>query len=677
MEESCPLSAILQEMRCLRATIVLIFINLIAVKAASPLEKGLLPFSDSALTKSVPLSGSWLFYWNSTFEDFSKQKIQLGPEYIQVPANWQTIGHERQGYGLYVLRVVWKRDSTQALALRVPSVCSAYRLYIDGKLSGKAGTFGKSKAESAPEYFPQEFYFTPSKDTIEIAVEVCSYYYREGGLTYTPSLGTASVISKATSQSYIVSSFIIGLLILVVLYFGGFYLRNREDKKSLHFALLCLSAALRQSSVSEQIVLKQYFHCIPWEWLVKCEFISLFGLMCFSVLYFAHLFEEEKSVWVNKATGIVSSLLSLFVLVTPASISSYIIPPFLLYAFGILCFLLLVSIRALIKKRTFSVWFFLSCASIYVCGVNDILTSQGLIVSSYMLPAGIISFVFVNVVMLTSIYSKAFHDIERLSFELEEANRNQKRIIYERTLKLSEKTWELEKINDVKDKIFSIIAHDLRSPIKTLNAFLGLVVAEVGMTAQEFRTHLRRIQRDTESLNLTLENLLMWSRSQIQEVHTHPVDLDLAQVVDLCLSLYGLPAENKGVIMRSNVPEGLYIFADRDHLSLVLRNVLGNALKFSRTGGQINVNCQIHDHFVQIIVSDTGVGIPKEDLAKLFQLEGHYTRQGTTNERGTGLGLLLCKEYIEKNNGKIMIESEVGKGTTVIIELPATKELFD
>lgn len=662
-------------MRCLRATILLIFINLTALKAGTALENGVLLFDPTSSAAS--LNGRWDFYWHTTYDEFHAHRSSLKSERIIVPGNWRTLGHERQGYGLYVVHIILKNDSLQSLALRMPSVCNAYRLYIDGRLVGKAGTFGKNKAESSPEYFPQEFYFTPSKDTVEIAIEVSSFFYREGGLNYTPSFGTADAIGKATSRSYIVSSFIIGLLILVVLYFGAFYLRNRQDKKSLFFALLCLSAALRQSSVTEQIVLKQYFLDISWEWLVKCEFVSLFGLMCFSVLYFSYLFEKEKSQWVNNATSVISFLLTLFVLVTPASISSYVIPPFLLYAFCILCYLLIVSIRALINKRTFSGWFFLSCASIYICGVNDILTSQGLIVSNYMLPVGIISFVFVNVVMLTSLFSKAFHDIERLSSELEQANNNQKRIIYERTIKLSEKTWELEKINDVKDKIFSIIAHDLRSPIKTLNAFLSLIVLDSGLSMAELKSHLKRIQRDTESLNLTLENLLMWSRSQIQEVNTHPVDLEVVKVVNLCLSLYRLPAENKGVEMHSNVPEELYILVDKDHLSLVLRNVLGNALKFSRPGDQINVTTKIHDHFVQIIVSDTGIGIPRGQLAKLFQLEGHYTTQGTTNERGTGLGLLLCKEYIEKNNGKIFIESEEGKGTTVIIELPATKELFD
>jgi len=664
-------------MRSLRISVLLIFISLTSLKASSSLENGILFFTASLRSAPVSLNGKWLFYWNTTFQEYVRHGNSLRPESILVPSNWTTLGHERHGYGTYVLRVVVPRDSAQALGLRMPSVCNAYRLYIDGKLYGKAGVFGKSKAESAPEYFPQEFYFVPGKDTVEIAVEVSNYFYREGGLSYTPSLGTADAIRKVSSQSAITSSFIIGLLVLVVLYFGGFYCRNREDKKSLYFALLCVSAALRQSSVTEQIVLKQYFLDIPWEWLIKCEFISLFGLMSFSVLYFSHLFKEEKSQWVNNATSIISMLLAAFVLVTPATISSYIIPPFLLYAFSILCYLLIVSIRAVMNKRTFSGWFLVSCFSIYICGVNDILTSQGLIVSNYMLAAGIISFVFVNVVMLSSLFSNTFHDIERLSFELEEANSNQKRIIYERTIKLSEKTWELEKINDVKDKIFSIVAHDLRSPIKTLNAFLALVVSEVGLTATELRTHLKRIQRDTESLNLTLENLLMWSRSQIQEVNTHQVDLELSQVIDLCMGLYRLPAENKGVTILSNVPEELYIRVDKEHLSLVLRNVLGNALKFSHAGDQISISTKIHDHFVQIIVSDTGIGIPKEQLDKLFRLEGHHTTHGTTNEKGTGLGLLLCKEYIEKNGGTILIESEVGQGTTVIIELPATKELFD
>jgi signal transduction histidine kinase len=367
----------------------------------------------------------------------------------------------------------------------------------------------------------------------------------------------------------------------------------------------------------------------------------------------------------------------LFVLVTPASVSSYVIPPFLFFSFATLCYLLFIAIQGVVLKRKFSIWFLLGYVVIFLCGVNDILNSQELIYSTYLLPISIIGFVFVNVIILILLLSDALYKTEKLSVELEQANRNQKQVIFDRTIRLSEKSYELEKTNEVKDNIFSIIAHDLRAPIKSLRAFLSIAALDNTITISELKTHLRKIQRDTESLNLTLDNLLMWSRSQIKGVSIQQTDLEVAHLINLNLDLYRLAAENKEVKIRSTVPEGLYLHADKDHMNLVLRNIIGNALKFTQSGGQIVVSSRVHDHYVQILIRDTGIGIPDEHLKKIFQPNVHYTTYGTINEKGTGLGLMLCKEYITKNKGVLRIESEIGNGTEVCIEIPATKELFD
>jgi signal transduction histidine kinase len=666
-------------MRSLPIIFLVVLTSFFLLKAEEKPENGVfhLHVKDLEKNNSRFLQGKWNFYWQTTYSQFQVKKKDLLAKSVPVPGNWGMLGYPRHGYGTYVLKIVLDGTYTGDLGLRIPSVGNAYRAYVNGSLVAKAGIFSTDKATGSPEYLPQEIYFPTLGDTVEIAIEVSNFHYREGGLTYTPSIGKANAIKSESQRSLITNSVIIGLFTMVVIYFLSLYLANLNDRKAFYFALLCLSASLRQASVNDEIVLKQFFNSIPWEWLVRCEYISLFGIMYFSVMYFSHLFELERTEKINGFLGLVCGLLSFFVLFTPASISSFIIPPFLLFSLVCLCYLLFISIRAVVLNRKFSAWFLLGYGVIFLCGINDILYSQEIIRSVYLLPTSIIGFVFVNVVILTLIFSDSFHQTESLTYQLEEANKNHKNVIYERTIKLSEKSFELEKTNEVKDKIFSIIAHDLRSPIKTLSAFLSIAALDNNLTVHELKTHLKKIQRDTESLNLTLDNLLMWSRSQIKGVTTHQSDLDVALLINHNLDLYRLSAENKEVRIKSTVPEGLYLHADKDHISLVLRNIIGNALKFTHPGGQITISSRIHDHFVQILVQDTGIGIPEEQLAKMFQLNNHYTTYGTTNEKGTGLGLMLCQEYITKNNGMISIRSEVGKGTEVCIEIPATRELFD
>jgi signal transduction histidine kinase len=323
------------------------------------------------------------------------------------------------------------------------------------------------------------------------------------------------------------------------------------------------------------------------------------------------------------------------------------------------------------NNRKHAGWFTLGYIPILLCGINDILYSQEYINSMYLLSAGVISFVLVNIVLLSRIYSDALYDIKDLSAQLVEANKNQEMIIQERTAELNAQTVELAKSNEIKNKIFSIISHDLRSPIKTLGSFLSIAVSDAELEPKIFKSHLSKIQQDTEILSQTIDNILMWSRSQINEVNTTPVKLELKKMVKDVLTLYRTPAENKSIAMKSDVQDNISIYADKEHMNLVLRNLIGNALKFTHTGGSISISAQNHENMVKICVADTGIGLSDEELDKIFSPHKHHTTYGTTNEKGTGLGLMLCKEFIEKNKGYIYLKSEKGIGTCVYMNVPA------
>ncbi len=233
---------------------------------------------------------------------------------------------------------------------------------------------------------------------------------------------------------------------------------------------------------------------------------------------------------------------------------------------------------------------------------------------------------------------------------------------------LKEQNQELEKVNQLKDKLFSIISHDLRSPLRSLKAMLGLS-SKGYMTKEEFMEISRQLEETVNSALTLLENLLSWARSQLQGVEVRAVTIDVAKAVAENFELIQAQAQRKNISLLSDIQPATEVMADAEMLNLVLRNLLSNAVKFTYEGGQIQVLARQTGSMVEMMVKDNGMGISPTQKERLLKGET-FTTQGTANEKGTGLGLVLCREYIQKNGGHIRCETEQEKGTTFIFTLP-------
>jgi len=234
------------------------------------------------------------------------------------------------------------------------------------------------------------------------------------------------------------------------------------------------------------------------------------------------------------------------------------------------------------------------------------------------------------------------------------------------------KNEQLLKLNAEKDKFFSIIAHDLRSPF---NGFLGLteiMVKELNsLTMDEIKVFSVSMRNSAANIFSLLENLLQWSRMQQGSIPFNPELLQLLQVVEECFALAKETAKNKGVEIAYHVADDIKVFADRNILQTIIRNLVSNAVKFTPKGGEIYVSAiTTEDNSVELSIKDTGIGMTGEMISNLFRLEAKTNREGTDGEPSSGLGLLLCKEFVEKLGGKIWVESEVGKGTTFYFTTP-------
>ncbi|TLX70443.1 hypothetical protein E9993_22260 [Labilibacter sediminis] len=239
---------------------------------------------------------------------------------------------------------------------------------------------------------------------------------------------------------------------------------------------------------------------------------------------------------------------------------------------------------------------------------------------------------------------------------------------------LKSKNLELQKLNATKDKFFSIIAHDLKSPFNSLMGFSEMLSLHVETKSHaDIMEFSKVIHNSTRKLYSLVETLLQWSRTQLGTTEYKPVKLDVKFVSANIISILKINAEEKDIVISLQIDENLMAWADKDLYSAVLRNLITNAIKFSRVGSVINVSSQIKHDNVIISVSDSGVGISKENMEKIFRVDANPTTEGTFKEKGTGLGLVLCKEFVEINKGTIWVESELEKGSTFKFTVPLLK----
>ncbi|SEQ11686.1 Signal transduction histidine kinase [Hyunsoonleella jejuensis] len=233
-----------------------------------------------------------------------------------------------------------------------------------------------------------------------------------------------------------------------------------------------------------------------------------------------------------------------------------------------------------------------------------------------------------------------------------------------------EQTKHLENVNNVKDKLFSIVSHDLKDSLSSINGFIDLL-KDGSLSREEFDNLIPELSENANNASLLLFNLLNWSKSQMQSLKPSPSLFDIQEVFEEKIKLIEQRIENKGIELIDHSLRD-FAYADRSMIEIVIQNLLANALKFSRKGDSITVSNHISNGSCIISVADTGVGIPKHNLEKLFK-SNTYTTMGTNNEKGTGLGLSICKELVELNGGKIWVESTVNTGSTFYVQLPKTK----
>jgi len=230
---------------------------------------------------------------------------------------------------------------------------------------------------------------------------------------------------------------------------------------------------------------------------------------------------------------------------------------------------------------------------------------------------------------------------------------------------------DLKQINATKDTFFSIIAHDLKNPFNSILGFTELLIENSqDYTEEKKMKFLKIIKGSTSKASSLLNNLLIWANSQSGNLDFNPQKIDLYQKVSDVISLLEIQAINKDIAISNNIMTLTFVEADKNMLATILRNLISNAIKFTKSDGLIQISSKVSLNLVEITVKDNGVGISQSDIENLFSIEVKNSNVGTANEQGSGLGLILCKDFVVKHGGKLWVESIVNVGTEFKFTLP-------
>ena len=389
-------------------------------------------------------------------------------------------------------------------------------------------------------------------------------------------------------------------------------------------------------------------------WEISLVFLAAFGILCY-LYYMARVYRRfRRGSTIYAITAIITIIANYF-------FNDGIQGPTILAFF--LSFQFIIATK---PQKQYVLWFVLHAIIIgglmvleyyYPQLIVDTYTSQKQrILDIWLTYVIILSFIF-----LISVYIRNNYNLRRIEAE------DKATAIAEQNWRIAVQNEQLERLNNEKNKLFSIISHDLKSPLDTIKGYLELL-AEQDIDEEQRNQIKKELLSLTGNTSDMLVNLLSWSKAQMEGSKINLHALSVAEVLDTTLEVQERLARKKNITLTHVIDPELYVVADHDMLQLVVRNLVNNAVKFTQPGGAISVKAGIKAKQCLLVIEDNGQGIPEEKQKDIFSLK--TSTYGTGNEKGVGLGLALCKEFVEKQAGSLWFESTEGKGTTFFVTLP-------
>jgi signal transduction histidine kinase len=624
--------------------------------------------------------------------DFKAGKV-VPDLYGKVPSYWTDyrsglLKPEKEGYATYHLTILLPKDLRQPLGIDVPVFDSSYDLYVNDQFYCSNGLPGRSSQESKPEYRRNFFRLTPDKDTLSIVINVSNYSHRRGGFWLPMKFGSFNAVQRQLANSWAVEWATISLLLGFSLFFLFFFIIYPKEKSIVFFCMATIGLAMRPLFTSH--ILINSITTLSWMWLVRFEYLGLYTVILGWLWFAAILYPSKIFRIASWAVTIVFSFAFVLTLFLPVKIFSYAILAIYPTLISLMVYSILKSFLGILKKNRIDFIYFFAFLLLVAGGIHDIRVSMGKSESAtgYIMTYIVVMFILLQAALLLYRWVQSYIEMDKLRSDLEFMNRNLGLLVDERTQELKKRTEEIESQNSqialqnkqlsntiqLKNKIFSVIAHDLRSPVVNILYMLNLLKEKE--FKEKYDTFANSSIQYAQQVISLLENMLVWGRDQKDKIKYSPAKLNLADIILTNLSIFKETADKKDISVNFTQVGNSIAYVDKDLIDIIIRNLLSNAVKYTYRGGRISILLKDKSNDgegILLKICDNGIGIPLVKQRSLFQSSEVNSTPGTEDERGTGLGLKLCFELVQINQGTISVESKEGEGTCFSIRLPESK----
>jgi two-component system sensor histidine kinase ChiS len=604
------------------------------------------------------LRGAWEFVWNKllTPTDFQKDSSEI--KIVHVPHSWRNEGHPDLGIGTYRTRVYLKEKLANH-AILFSIINSSAKVWMNGRLIDSIGNCTADLKKYKAKFGNLMIAVPADTTSIELVVQVANFSYIYGGIGGSPKLGPITKLIHYTNTRKGVENFFVGSLIAMFFYQIILFFLYQQGKPYLYLGLICLNVALRAMVThGGSFLLLDLFPEVSMEFWKKLEFLSVYSVVGIFPLYAYHLFPKQafkKPILFFVACSVILCLVVVF---TPQEIYYRVLD--ICHALLILGFIytFIVIARAWrAGNKDASIILFGVLASFPFILLEIARNTQIVFLNisfPFLVEIGVLVFLLFQVYLLANHNALAYKSLERSNLDLEE--------------KVQARTAELTKANQVREKLLSIVSHDVKGPLNSLRGVLD-IYKQGGFSEEEMKHLAGKIEENMNTTSMLMDNILLWTKSQLKGVKISKTKFNLKELVEDHFKLFKTIADGKSVMLINSIGEA-EVNSDKQILSLILRNLIANAIKFTFENGRIEVSSSIDESTFTIVVKDSGKGMRQEVAQSLFHESSSISTEGTRFEKGTGLGLALCYDYLKHLNGEISVQSELNKGTTFTIRIP-------
>lgn len=636
----------------------------------------------------ISLEGEFEFYWNQMLNPAVENDSGV-VSFIQVPGSWYHLRKElpeidRFGFATYRLHILLP-EGVNKLSFEVHNVFSASGFFLNGKAIDYLGFPGVNKFQTLPKDDKPLITGTFQGPEAELLIKVSNFSHRNSGIVGGIIMGLPDQMNLQRQKDLFRGHFLIGAFLIIGFYFLGLYL-IRTDHYRLYFSFICLLMALRVALIVEVPMLDT----LNLNGLTRdrLDLLNIYFLAPFFTLMINSIFPYDFPRWAFRSIMWISAVFIVIVVLTPVSLFSFTMPWFVLFFMFFSAVYFYVIMLAWNRGRSHTMAFSIGLMILFFGSLNDLLIEIDLISTPYLVHYTMFFYLLIYAYIFADKSNILQSESEKLTRELSSVRNNLEELVEVRTTELQSvskqlknQKKQLQKSNrelieamNARNKLFSIIGHDVRAPIGYTRQALEMMLENKEMPEQERMELLQMMAISSESTYNLLDNLLVWGRSQTGRLKANLVKFQLKGLIDESLELVYIGIRQKQLKVVVFISQEHYWEADRDQLYVVIRNLLSNALKFTPEKGSIYISSKKLKGEVVVSIRDTGIGIPKAVQSKLLEADIHISTNGTNGEKGSGLGLKICKEIVQTNGGRMKIESVPGKGTTILLGIKAAKK---